>query len=52
MLFDTVPLTELGVAMVVAMVGKVDLGQGVTGELSRTGGNRTGRPNVTERDRT
>jgi hypothetical protein len=32
-------LTEPTVAMVVTMLGKIDLGQGVTGGLCRTGGN-------------
>jgi hypothetical protein len=39
--FDAEPLTEPAVAMVGAMVGKVDLDQGVTEKLRRTGENRT-----------
>jgi len=46
--FDPEPLTEPGVAMVAAMLRKVDLDQGVTGNFGRTGENRAGRPNVTE----
>jgi len=47
---DAEPPTEPMAAMAVATLGKVEHDQRVTAKRSRTGGNRTGRPNLTELD--